>query len=243
MSGRGTVPSRQDRPHPHSVFPDPTGRFLLSADLGADIIRIFSVEASTGKLTECPTAQASAGEGPRHGAFWTSADGATTLLYVVNELANSVATYSVTIPASSGCLTLRRQGSLSTYPAGKSAPTGSKAAEVHVAPGGGFVYVANRNDQSFGSRMDSMAAYTIDAATGKLSWLEASSAYTYFPRTFSINAVGDMVAMGGQTSATVAVVKRDVATGKLGPLLATLQIGSPGTVNNEDGLSAVIWNE
>lgn len=246
MSGRGTVPSRQDKPHPHSVFTDPTGRFLLSADLGADVIRIFAIDASTGQLKDCPAAQATAGDGPRHGSFWQPVPGNTngTVLYIVNELGNSMSTWSVTYPpaaSASGCLSLRRQGALSTYPAGKSAPSGSKAAEVHVA--GNFVYVANRNDQSFGSRMDSMAAFAINPATGGASFLEASSAYTFFPRTFSINKAGDLVATGGQTSATVAVIKRDTTTGKLGPLLATLAVGNPGTVNNEDGLSAVIWNE
>lgn len=238
------MPARQDRPHPHSVFADPTGRFLLSTDLGADVIRIFSVDSSTGRLTDCPAAAAAPGDGPRHAEFWRSADKNITLLYVLNELSNSVGTYSVTYPATGGgCLTLKRESSISTYPAGKSAPNGSKAAEIHVSPDGRFVYASNRNDQSFGSRTDSMAGYSIDPATGRLTWLEASSAYSYFPRTFSINAAGDMVAIGGQTSANVAVVRRDVATGKLGPLIASIRVGNQGTVNSEDGLSAVVWNE
>lgn len=121
------------------------------------------------------------------------------------------------------------------------APSGSKAAEVHVA--GNFVYAVNRNDKSFGSTSDSAVTYSIDAATGAITFVEATSAQTYFPRTFAINKAGDMVAFGGQTSSTVAIVARNTTTGRLGNLITSLQVGNPGSVNNEDGLSAVIWDE
>ena len=57
----------------------------------------------------------------------------------------------------------------------------------------------------------------------------------------SLPKAGDMVAFGGQTSSNVAIVARDTTTGKLGDLIANLQVGTPGTAGNEDGLSAVIW--
>jgi 6-phosphogluconolactonase (cycloisomerase 2 family) len=241
MSSKGPVTSRQDKPHPHSVFVDPTGKYLLSADLGADVVRVFSIDASSGKLTVCATVATGAGDGPRHGEFWVPKSGSTdgTMLFLVNELGNSVSAWKVAY-ASSGCLSLRKTQTLSTYPAGKSAPQGSKSAEVHVA--GNFVYAVNRNDKSFGATTDSVAAFAIHAATGEISWLEATSAYTYYPRTFQINKAGDLVAFGGQTSGTVAIVSRNVTSGRLGALVTSLLI-TPGTAGNEDGLSAVIWDE
>jgi 6-phosphogluconolactonase (cycloisomerase 2 family) len=161
------------------------------------------------------------------------------MLYIVNELANSVTTWKVGYSGS--CLSLQKTQSLSTYPAGKSAPAGSKAAEVHVA--GNFVYAVNRNDKSFGATSDSAVTYSIDASTGSITFVEATNAHTFFPRTFAINKAGDMVAFGGQTSSTVAIVARNTTTGRLGSLIASLQVGNPGTAGNEDGLSAVIWNE
>lgn len=244
MSGRGPNAMRQDRPHPHSVWTDPTGKFLLSADLGADLVRIYRIDATTGKLTECPAAQTGPGDGPRHGAWWAPKAGSTDglMLYVVNELANSVTVWQTAYPSGDGgCLSLRKTQSAPTYPAGKTAPQGSKAAEVRVA--GNFVYASNRNDRTYGAKEDSMATYSIDAASGAIRFLEQTSAHGWFPRTFVINKAGDMVAIGGQTSANVAVVARDVQSGKLGELIATIPLGSPGTVNNEDGLSAVIWDE
>ncbi|KAK7706911.1 hypothetical protein SLS63_013826 [Diaporthe eres] len=243
MSAPGPDPYRQDKPHPHSVFTDPTGRFLLSADLGADLVRIFSIDASTGQLTNCPAAATGAGDGPRHGEFWKSPSG-SLFLYIVNELAGSVTAWAVTTPpsaAGAGCLSLSKIQSIPTYPPGKTPPAGSKTAEVRVW--GSFVYATNRNDQSFGSQQDSAATLAIDPATGRLSFVEATNTHTYFPRTFAVNKAGDAVAYGGQTSSTVVVVARNVSTGRLGGVVAQLQVGAPGTVNNEDGLSAVVWDE
>lgn len=244
MTAPGPDPYRQDKPHPHSVFTDPTGRFLLSADLGADLIRIFSIDATTGRLADCPAAATGPGDGPRHGEFWTSGEG-DVFLYVVNELAGSVTAWAVTTPPATGggagCLSLSKMQSASTYPSGKPPPAGSKSAEVRVR--GDFVYATNRNDQSFGSGQDSAATFAVDGASGRLSFVEATNTHTYFPRTFAVNRAGDAVAFGGQTSSTVVVVSRDASTGRLGDVVAQLQVGQPGTVNNEDGLSAVVWDE
>lgn len=240
MSGTGPVASRQDEPHPHSVTPDPTGKFIIAPDLGADLIRIFSIDAATGYLKTCPAAVASPGDGPRHGAFWISPSGATTL-YVANELGNSVAAWDVTYPSAGGCLGLQQTQALSAYPQGHLAPNGSKSAEIQVA--GDFVYLSNRNDQTFGTKQDSAATYSIDPATGNLTFVDLTNTYGYYPRSFSINKAGDMVAFAGQTTSTLAIVARDTATGRLGPLIAKIPVGTPGTFNQEDGLSGVVWNE
>lgn len=41
----------------------------------------------------------------------------------------------------------------------------------------------------------------------------------YLPRTFAINQAGDMMAFGPQTPPNIAMVARDTATGRLGPLM------------------------
>lgn len=246
MSKPGPSTGRQNAPHPHSVITDPTGKYLLAPDLGADLVRIFSIDATSGRLTACTAGQAGAGDGPRHGAWWAPKAGASTdgqMLYTVNELGNSVSAWKVTYPggSSSGCLTLNKTQTLSTYAAGKSAPRGSKAAEVHVS--GNFLYAVNRNDKTFGAKEDSIVTYSIDAATGAITFVEATNAHAWYPRTFAINKAGTLVAVGGQTSSNVAIIQRDAATGELGGLVANLAIATPGTDGGEDGLSAVIWDE
>ncbi|KAH8200061.1 hypothetical protein TruAng_005783 [Truncatella angustata] len=242
MSKPGPNAGRQNKPHPHSVITDPTGKYLLAPDLGADLVRIFSIDAASGKLTACSAGQAGSGDGPRHGAWWSPQAGATDgqMLYTVNELGNSVSAWKVTYQ-SSGCLTLAKTQTLSTYAAGKSAPYGSKAAEVHVS--GNFLYAVNRNDKAFGAKEDSIATYSIDAATGAITFVEATSAHAWYPRTFAINKAGTLVAVGGQTSSNIAIIQRNTTTGRLGSLVANLAIATPGTDGGEDGLSAVIWDE
>jgi 6-phosphogluconolactonase (cycloisomerase 2 family) len=241
MNGRGPNASRQDKPHPHSIIADPTGKYLLAPDLGADLIRIFSVDASSGKLTQCTNAQAGSGDGPRHGAFWTKpGDTGATMYYTVNELGNSVTSWKVSYP-SGGCIKLDKSQTISTYPSGKKAPNGSKAAEVHVYDN--FVYAVNRNDKTYGSQQDSAATYSIDASTGAITFVEATNAHSWYPRTFQINKAGNLVAFGGQTSSNVAIVERNTTTGRLGNQLASLVVGSPGQDGAENGLSAVIWDE
>lgn len=245
MTAPGPNP-RQEASHPHASFPDPTGQYLLVPDLGADLIRIFSIDTASGELADCGAGQADPGDGPRHGAFWapSSAESPTDglMLYTVNELGNSVSAWAVSYPEASGCLTLSKTQTLSTYAEGTTAPpAGSKAAEVHVK--GDFLYAANRADETFGPEQDSLATYTIDAGTGEIAWLEATNAHAWFPRTFQINAAGDLVAVGGQTSSTVAVIARDPETGRLGELVASVLVASPGTAGQEDGLSAVVWLE
>ncbi|KAI0413058.1 Lactonase, 7-bladed beta-propeller-domain-containing protein [Xylaria grammica] len=240
MTAPGPNP-RQNAPHPHAAHVDPTGKFLLVPDLGADLIRIFSIDAASGALTTCAPGEAEPGDGPRHGAFWApSADSTDGLvLYTVNELGNSVTSWTTSY-TSGGCLSLKRQQTLPTYTGGALA-TGSKAAEVHVH--GNFVYAANRADQTFGKQQDSLATYAIDAATGEIAFVESTNAHAWFPRTFQINQAGTLVAVGGQTSSNVAIIARDPATGKLGGLVANAAVATPGREQEEDGLSAVIWVE
>ncbi|KAI1377164.1 putative isomerase YbhE [Hypoxylon crocopeplum] len=234
--------SRQNAPHPHAAQLDPTGQYIIVPDLGADLIRIFSIDAETGNLTACEPGVADPGDGPRHGAWWAP-DSSSTVgqrLYTVNELGNSVSAWTVSYP-DEGCLTLKKTQTLSTYVEGSTPAVGSKAAEVHVS--GNFLYAANRADETFGPQNDSLATYSIDPSSGEITWVEATPAHAWFPRTFSINKAGTFVAVGGQTSSNVAIIERDPKTGKLGKLVANLPIATPGTPQQEDGLSVVVWVE
>ena len=238
MSGPGKIPSRQDAPHPHHVFTDPTGDYLIVPDLGADLIRINRIDRTSGKLTECGTGKPTPGTGPRHGAIWGS--GANTTLFIANELSNSVSGWKVAYPSSSGgCLTLTLLDTLTPYQGNVSASAGTKVGEVHVKDN--FVYISNRNDKKF-SGNDSITHYTIGTG-GRISWTETTSSYGTYPRTFDINKAGNYVAVGDQTSSNVAIIARDTVTGRLGKQVANLRIGAAGTPENEDGLSAVVWAE
>jgi 6-phosphogluconolactonase (cycloisomerase 2 family) len=248
MNGKGPNPSRQDAPHPHEVVVDPTGAFLLAPDLGADMIRIWTINQSNGQLTSCPSLNVTGGTGPRHAAFWAPSNSSTRMrraaaptglmMYVSNELANTVSAFSVSYP-SSGCMSFTQTQSLHPYPNNAAAVSGTKVGEVHVA--GNFVYNTNRRDGYF-SGNDSIATWSL-SSTGTMTFVGLANTYGTYPRTFQINKAGTYVAIGDQTTSNVAILTRDPSTGKLGDLVANLRIGRTGTPENEDGLSSVVWAE
>ncbi|KKA17415.1 Uncharacterized protein T310_8713, partial [Rasamsonia emersonii CBS 393.64] len=273
LSKPGQIPSRQDAPHPHAVFLDPSGGFLVSPDLGADVVRVYAistnqtVDSGGAVLHECAVFPVKAGDGPRHGVFWSSTQtntntntqtqtqqsyssnysynysNTTTLLYIVNELANTVTAYTVSYNDSSTCLSLSPNQVITPYPNGTSIPETANVAGIHVLDKN--LYVSVRNDHAFPSEenSDSMATLAISDETGELSFSALTPSFGQTPRTFAINVAGDLVAIGDQVSSNVAVVKRDPRTGKLGPLVASLRVGTPGKVGESSGLSSVVWGE
>ncbi|KAK8017815.1 isomerase YbhE [Apiospora rasikravindrae] len=239
MPKPGPRPDRQDKPHPHAAFLDPTKEFMVVPDLGADLTRIFKINKATGELTACPTAPSLSGDGPRHGEFLETKGGLR--YYSLNEVASSVGMYNVTYEGEGGCLTLDLAQTLSTF-GDRKGQTTEKAAELRIA--GDFLYASNRNDQKFGKELDSLAIFRLDTAgDGQMTFQELTNSHGFFPRPFQINKAGDLVAIGGQTTANVAIVARDAATGKLGPLVANINLPPRGTNGGEDGLSAVLWYE
>jgi 6-phosphogluconolactonase (cycloisomerase 2 family) len=83
----------QDMPHPHEVILDPTGSYIVVPDLGADKLRVFSIEKPSGNLVERQAFSTPPGTGPRHGAF--RMDDYNTFLFLVSELGNRVTSYVV----------------------------------------------------------------------------------------------------------------------------------------------------
>jgi len=87
----GSHPTRQDKDHPHAVELDPTGRWVIVPDLGTDELKLVSV--GEGQLAVVGVERLADGDGPRHVLWATSGDG-QALVYIINELANSVSLYA-----------------------------------------------------------------------------------------------------------------------------------------------------
>jgi 6-phosphogluconolactonase (cycloisomerase 2 family) len=208
---------------------------VLSPDLGADLIRVFSI-ASDGELQECEPFQVTAGNGPRHGAFFSSNKQNTTTLYVVNELGNTLSTYAVEY--SGDCLSLSTLNETTPYPT--SLPSNAYVSEIHIPDD--KIYISIRSDQGFAPN-DSMATLEISQGSGLPEFKNLSSSYGTVPRTYVLSPDGSMVAIGDQASSNVAVVARDVETGELGALLGSVQVGSQGQPGQSNGLSSVVWGD
>ena len=247
MAQPGPVPTRQDAPHEHEAILDPTGRYLLFPDLGADLVHVYSFDPSTSFLIDHDPLVADPGSGPRHAVFWSPeksyARKDKLYFFLIHELSNTITSYAVTYLAAGG-LAFKKVQTINTF-GGKTIPTGAAAAEIIKTPDNGFIISSNRNDTSFlienpdpknSTKIvsDSLAVWT-PAADGTLHFIQLAPAGGSYPRQFSINKVGDLVSVGLQMSSTVVLWKRDLKTGKLGDLVAS--VGIPGQI------TCVVWDE
>jgi 6-phosphogluconolactonase len=208
-TGKSVTPDRKPQPYAHSSFVDPTNRFVLNPDLGLDRIYIYKFDEKTGTLTPNDPAYFTdhPASGPRHLTF--SPDG--KFVYAVHEIANVVGVYQW--DSAKGVLT--EVQSVSTIPADYKGP--STAAEIQFHPSGKFLYVSNRGHNS-------MAVFTVDAATGLLTLIQNISTQGKTPRNFTLDPTAHWLLASNQESNSAIVYSVDQATGRLtqvGPL-ATL---------------------
>lgn len=241
LSQPGTRPE-QDTPHPHQVILDPTGSFILVPDLGADQVRVYAIDSTSGHLNACPSLNYTAGSGPRHGLFWKSnsthsRQTPTTMLYTISELGGHFNAFAVSYP-STGCLGFKETQSFVPYPG--ELPANASLSELRMH--GNSLYASIRFDQSFPPN-DSLATL-VQLPNGTVRFREITSSYGTIPRTFAINKNGTLLAIGNQASSNVAIIMRDPESGKAGRLVANVQVGQPGQASNSStGLSSIIWEE
>jgi 6-phosphogluconolactonase len=216
-TGSSVNPNRQKEPHAHSVMVDSQDRFAYVGDLGLDKVVIYRLDAAKGTLTagEPPFAATTPGAGPRHLALHPKG----RFAYVINELDNTVSVY--TRDGERGGLTPIQ--TISTLPADlKALPTYSTA-EVLVHPSGKFVYGSNRGH-------DSIAVFSVDEATGRLTFVESTPTGGSTPRGFGIDPTGGYLVAGNQRSDSVVMFRIDQKTGRLSPTASRLDVGAPVSV-------------
>lgn len=199
-SGSSVNKDRQEGPHAHCVVISPDNRFVLAADLGTD--QIFTYRLSTLKPSLTPAAtpfiKAAPGAGPRHIAFHPNG----RFVYVINELASTVAVYAYT-PLTGA---LHELQTISTLP--EDFKGTNTAAEVAVSASGKFLYASNRGH-------DSIAVFSIDAKTGKLATVQTVPTQGKTPRNFAIDPTGAYLLAANQDSSNIAVFKIDPESGQL----------------------------
>jgi 6-phosphogluconolactonase len=210
--GKGPNPERQKSPHAHYVTLDATGRHALAVDLGLDEVLVYGFDPSSGALIPKPssTARLAPGAGPRHLAFGPGGRRA----YVISELASTLTAFDY--DSSTGTLTERQ--TLTTLPGGFSGE--SFTAEVIVRPDGRFLYGSNRGH-------DSIAIFSIDAATGRLEPAGHESTRGKWPRHFAIDPTGTYLLVANQRSDSVAVFRIDPSSGRLDPVGEPFRVPRP----------------
>jgi 6-phosphogluconolactonase len=210
--GKGANPSRQEKPHAHSINLSRDDRFAFVADLGLDKVLVYQFDRAKGTLTanDPPALVVAPGSGPRHFAFHPTGKFA----YVINELASTID--ACTYDAEKG--ELKSVQTISTLPRGFKGRT--TTAEVVVHPSGKFVYGSNRGH-------DSIAVFRVDPRSGKLTLVEHQKENIKEPRNFAVDPTGKYLIAGSQRADLLAVFKVDPETGKLTPTGQTVQVGAP----------------
>ncbi|MGA2750094.1 MAG: beta-propeller fold lactonase family protein [Verrucomicrobiota bacterium] len=213
--GSSINPDRQQGPHSHCIVTDAADRFAFACDLGLDKVMVFRFDPAKGALlaADPPFVAVKAGAGPRHIAFHPNGRWA----YVINEMASTITAFSY--DATRG--TLGEFQTESTLP--KDFSGQNTDAEVAVHPSGNFVYGSNRGD-------DSIAVFSCDAVTGRLTFVERDPTGGKTPRQFEIDPSGRYLLVGNQGSDTVVVFLIDEATGHLRPTGNVVHCDNPACV-------------
>ena len=217
QADQGSGPSpRQKSAHAHGVALDPSRRFALVTDLGADRIFIYRYDRKAHRLSasESPPEALPPGTGPRHLAFHPRG----RFLFVLSELIPELRAYRW--DARHGRLALVQTVSISADPAKADVARG---AEVVVSRDGRFVYVSVRGE-------DALVVHAVNAHTGGLTEVQRVAANGQSPWSFGIAPSGRWVLVANQGSNAVVVFARDPATGRLSPTPESLSVNKPVSV-------------
>jgi 6-phosphogluconolactonase len=212
-SGSSVNPWRQESPHAHSILRAPGSETLtLAADLGIDRVMLYDLDPKTGKLVphSIPWLSVKPGAGPRHMVFHPN----QRFLYVVNELDSSVTSFAY----DAGAGAFQELQTLSLLPEDFKGTNNS--ADIHITPSGKFLYASNRGH-------DSLAMFSIDDASGKLTPMGHVSTQGKTPRNFAIDPYGKFLLVANQDSGNIITLRIDPLTGKLSPTGQKTSLSAP----------------
>lgn len=200
-----------DKAHAHSVKLSGDNRYAYIADLGNDKIWIYHFDKAEGKLTphEQKFIELKKGAGPRHMSFAKNG----TFAYSINELNSSVSVF--TAKENGGLEIIQNISSLpETY------KNKNSAADIHLHPSGKFLYASNRGHNS-------IAIYSINNETGKLTNVDFAPVAGETPRNFAISPFGKFLYAASQDTGNITIYKINPETGKLKIQAPVFEIKTP----------------
>lgn len=194
---------RQTSPHAHGIAIDPSGRFALVADMGADRVFVYGFDRATHTLVADDASAARtlvmpAGSGPRRAVF--GVDG--RFVHVLNELTADVVT--LRWDEASGRLT-----PLQTLPLSSPDFKGPRSAsEIATSRDGRFVYIGDRGENM-------LLVYRMDAAAGGLSLVQRVPSGGDAPWAFDLHPSGRWLLVANYRSNRLQLFGVDPATGRM----------------------------
>lgn len=210
--GPGPVADRQDAPHAHCIIPDRNNRFAFAADLGADRIYQYALNAAARKISAEPVTvyDVFPGTGPRHLAFHPSG----RWLYVIGELSSTLVVYAY--DGDNGLL--REPRAIPLLPEGWTGE--NTASEVACSPDGHFIYAGNRG-------FDAITALRVHDDSGTVTLAGQFPTGGSFPRHFALDPTGQWLVAANQKSDTLTTFRVDRKTGLLDWTGQTVRVPVP----------------
>ncbi|CAM04542.1 6-phosphogluconolactonase (cycloisomerase 2 family) [Saccharopolyspora erythraea NRRL 2338] len=201
------------QPHAHQIVIDPSKRWVVAVDLGADSVYVHGFDHSTGKLTQNQQLVLPAGTGPRHLVFHPSAKHA----YLLSELNSTITVLGFDVESGKftpgQVLSSRKPGA-----GGENFPS-----EIAISRDTGFVYAANRGDNN-------IATFSVEEKGAKLSFAATAPTGGDWPRHFALDPEQTSVYVANQRSGTITRLARDPGTGLLTPAPEVLEVPSVAVI-------------
>ena len=206
--------SGHDQTHAHMIQADPSGRFVLHADLGLDQIFIWKFDDRAGVLSpnDPPAISLPPGDGPRHFAFHPNG----RWFYSLQEEGSNIVLFDY--DSAKGRLAPRQ--TLSSLPPGFA---GSNfTSEIMVSADGKFVYAANRLH-------DSIAIFSV-GENGTLTFIAEEWTRGDYPRSFNVEPGGNFLYCCNQRGDTIAAFRVDRKSGGLAFTGHYTPVGNPSII-------------
>ena len=221
-TGHSINPTRQDKPHVHSVVFSPDNRTLYAQDLGEDSISVYGFDSGVdlplrGGIPAGQPQRESAkisitpGSGPRHLTFHPNGKYA----YLIEEMGGSIDIFRY-YPGTGHLQLLQRIAAHADTAKGP-----FRSSDIHVSADGRFLYATNREAES------NIAVFAVDPSKGTLRTIGYQSVLGKEPRNFILDPTGNFLLVANQDSNTVVVFKVDKKTGLLEPTGQRLEVPSP----------------
>jgi 6-phosphogluconolactonase (cycloisomerase 2 family) len=206
--------SGHDRTHAHMIQADPSGHFVLHADLGLDKIFVWKFDGKKGTLTanEPPAVFLPPGDGPRHFHFHPNG----RWFYSIQEEGSTIVLFD--FDAETGRLTSRQ--TISTLPpkfAGSNFCSG-----ILVSADGRFVYAGNRLH-------DSIGIFSV-GPKGTLTRVGDEWTRGNYPRSFNFDPTGQYLYCCNQRGDNIAVFRVNRQTGGLNFTGQYIPVGNPSSI-------------
>jgi 6-phosphogluconolactonase (cycloisomerase 2 family) len=206
--------SGHDRPHAHMIQADPSGRFVISTDLGLDRILVWKFDADKGTLTanDPPFVSLPTGDGPRHFAFHPNG----RWMYSLQEESSTLVKFDY--DAASGRLTAGP--TISSLSPGFQGT--DYTSEVMVSSDGRFLYAANRLH-------DGISLFSV-GPSGELTYVAEEWTRGDYPRSFNFDPSGNFFYSLNQRGDAIATFRVDGRSGRLSFTGQYTAAGTPSSI-------------